>query len=133
MPNGRREEQSQQQAKQEAATKPKTRQEDDAEHSKLTAAKTIITEEPKDFSKSEIKQGGVADTLQHAISIIEKWMIKNLVSEQKDTEHSVLMMRHTTKQIMTTIEDAHNIADDGRNTAVKIVEKSKDRRDSIRS
>ena len=71
------------------------------------------TKEAKDFSKSEIKQGGVTDTFQHVISIIDKGMIKNLVSEQKDTEHSVLMMRHTTEQIMTTVEDAHNTADDG--------------------
>ena len=122
--NGRREEQSQQQATKEAATKPKTRQEDDAEHSKSTAAKTTRTKEAKDFSKSEVKQGDVTDTLQHAISIIEKETIKNLVSERKDTEHSVLMMRHTTEQIMTTVEDGHNIVDDGTTRNEKIVERS---------
>ena len=87
--NGRREEQCQQQAKQEAATKQETRQEDDAEHSKSTAAKTTRTKDAKDFSNSEIKQEDATDTLKHAISIIEKEMIKTLVSEQKDTEHSV--------------------------------------------
>ena len=65
--------------------------------------------EAKDFSNSEIEQGNVKDTFQHAISIIEKEMIKTLVSEQKNIEHSVLMMRHTAEQILTTIEDANNI------------------------
>ena len=47
------------------------------------------TKEVKDFSKPEIEQEDVTDTLQYAISIIEEEMIKSLVSEQKDTEHSV--------------------------------------------
>ena len=65
------------------------RLEDDAEHSKWTAAKTVRTKEAKDFSNSEIEQGDVMDTLPRVISTIEKEMIKNPVSEQKDTEHSV--------------------------------------------
>ena len=40
----------------------------------------------KDFSKSEIEQGDVMDTLPRVISIIEKEMTKNPTFEQKDTE-----------------------------------------------
>ena len=41
----------------------------------------------KDFSKIETELVNVVDTLQRAISNIEKEMTKNPASEQKDTEH----------------------------------------------
>ena len=40
------------------------------------------------------------------------------------------MIGKTTEQTMTTVEDAHNSADDGRQVA-KIAVRSKDRRESI--
>ena len=43
----------------------------------------------KDFSKFEIEQGNVMDTLPRVISIIEKKMTKNPAFVQRDIEHSV--------------------------------------------
>ena len=42
------------------------------------------TKEAKDFSKSETGMADVMDTLQHAISIIEKETAKNLTFLQKE-------------------------------------------------
>ena len=85
------EEHSQQQAEERSkkrtkGLRPSRRQQDDAEHlSELTVAKAVRTKEVKDFSKFEIEQDKVMDTLLRATSIIEKEMIKNL-SVEKDTE-----------------------------------------------
>jgi len=57
--------------------------------SELTAAKAVRAKEAKDFSKSEAELVDVVDTLQRAISIIEKEMAKNPAFLQKkiDTQN----------------------------------------------
>ena len=45
----------------------------------INKPKTVKTNEAKDFSKSEAELVDVMDTLQHAISVIEKEVAKNLV------------------------------------------------------
>ena len=80
------------------------------------------TKEAKNFSKSEAEMVDVMDTFQHAISIIEKEIAKNLcifAEGNRHTEHeqrhggahheedlnvnclqqTVSLMRHTTEQI----------------------------------
>ena len=73
------------------------------------------TKEAKNFSKSEAELVDVMDTLQHAISIIEKEIAKNLAFFQKEIDtrstnnatvalinsfqQTVSMMRRTTEQI----------------------------------
>ena len=114
--------------------------------------------ETKNLSKSEAEMVDVMDTLQHVISIIEKEMAKNVTFLQKgiDTRNTnnatlalnslhqtVSMMKSTTEQIidqflfklgtLTTVEDAHNNAHDGRHVVAKITVMSKDRRDSTRN
>ena len=51
-----------------------------------TSPKTAKTKEAKDFSKSEAEMVDVMDAFQQVISIIEKEMVKNLTSLQKQTD-----------------------------------------------
>ena len=73
------------------------------------------TKEAKNVRKSEAEAVDVMDTLQHAISIIEKEIVKNIAFLQKETDtrnmdnatvalikslqQTVSMMRRTTAQI----------------------------------
>ena len=81
----------------------------------INKPKTVKTKEAKNFSKSEAELVDVMDTLQHAISIIEKEMAKNTAFWQKEVDtrntnnatvalinsrqQTVLMMRRTTEQV----------------------------------
>ena len=60
----------------------------------LTSAKTVRIRKAKDFRKSGAELVNVVDTLQRAISIIEKEMTKNPAVVQKDTE----MIHRTVKR-----------------------------------
>ena len=59
----------------------------------------------KDFSKSEIEQGDVMDTLPRVISIIEKETTKNPAFEQKDTEMIHRRVKRGTKISCYLMED----------------------------
>ena len=63
----------------------------------LTSQKVQPKDEAKDFSKSEAKLVGVMDTLQHAVSIIEKEMVKNLAFLEKEID------RRNTNKIMAAL------------------------------
>ena len=81
----------------------------------INKPKTVKTKEAKNFGKSEAELVDVMDTLQHAISIIEKEIAKNLAFLQKEIDtrstnnatvalinsfqQTVSMMRRTTEQI----------------------------------
>ena len=110
--------------------------------------KTVKTKEAKDFSKSEAELVDVVDALQHVISTIEKEMATNRTFLQKEigsrnTNNATVVndeAYHRADQrpvplklgTLTTVEDAHNNADDRRHAVAKITMMSKDRRDSIR-
>ena len=68
--------------------------------SPTVSTKTVKTKEAKDFSKSEAEMLDVVDTLQHAISIIEKEMAKNPAFLQKeiDTRNTNSIMAALTKR-----------------------------------
>ena len=84
--------------------------------SPTVSTKTVKTKKQgaKEFSKSEAKWVDVMDTLQHAISIIEKEIAKNLAFLQKEIDtgntnnamvalinslQQTMMMKCTTEQI----------------------------------
>ena len=118
------------------------------------------TEEAKNFSKPEAEMVDVMDTLLRVISIIEQEIAKNLTILQKgiDTrntnnatvllitkedlnvngfQQTVSMMNDVSRGplklgTLTTVENAHNTADDWRHLVAKITLMSMDRRDSIR-
>ena len=52
----------------------------------MTAAKAVRAKEAKDFSKSEAEMVDVVDTLQRAISIIQKEMTKNPAFLRKEID-----------------------------------------------
>ena len=52
----------------------------------INKLKTVKTKEAKNFSKSEAELADVMDTLQHAISIIEKEIAKNTAFLQKEID-----------------------------------------------
>ena len=56
--------------------------------------KTAKTKEAKDYSKSEAEMVDVMDTLQHAISIIEKEMAKNLTILADGNQQTEHVQRH---------------------------------------
>ena len=52
----------------------------------INKLKTVKTKEAKNFSKSEAELVDVMDTLQHAISIIDKEIAKNTAFLQKEID-----------------------------------------------
>ena len=101
--------------------------------SPAVSTKTVKTKEAKDFNKSETEMVDVMDTLQHAISIIEMEIAKNLTvpaERNRYTEHelrngrsrhdvdldvnslhhtvSMMMMKRTTEQITDVCMREHS-------------------------
>ena len=60
--------------------------------SPTVSTKTVKTKEAKDFSKSETEMLDVMDTLQHAISIIEKELAKSPTSCKRKSTHGTRTM-----------------------------------------
>ena len=54
--------------------------------------------------------------MDHLLQLIRSCPLRDTEHSMKkrDTEHSMSMQRHTTVQNMTTVEDGHNTADDGK-------------------
>ena len=60
----------------------------------INKPKTVKTQEAKNFSKSEAELVDVMDTLQHAISIIEKEIAKSLRILAEGNRHTEHEQRH---------------------------------------
>ena len=117
------------------------------------------TKEAKNINKSEVEMVDVMDTLLRVISIIEQEVAKNLTILQNDIDtrntnatvslvtkedlnvngfqQTVSMMNDVSRGplkrgTLTTVENAHNTADDWRHLVAKTTMMSMDRRDSIR-